>query len=67
MLGYVVGGGAWIVTPLRSASAIERCGQAPQERHARRSALNFGVLMGRAWMLGITILVVGLAGDGRTV
>jgi hypothetical protein len=40
------------------------------ERAARRSkdpralvGVSFGVLMGRAWILGITILVVGLAGE----
>ena len=28
-----------------------------------RSGINFAVLMGRAWILGLTILVVGLAGE----
>ena len=39
VLGYLVGGGTWIVSRLA------------------------GALMGRAWILGITILVVGIAGD----
>jgi hypothetical protein len=60
LLGYLAGGGAWIATRILGVLV---------ERHARtRSAkaqvgLNFGALMGRAWILGITILVVGLAGE----
>jgi hypothetical protein len=60
LLGYLVGGGAWIATRVLGVFV---------ERYARgRSAkaqvgLNFGALMGRAWILGITILVVGLAGE----
>ncbi len=44
------------------------------ERSARRSKvaegpgrINFGVFMGRAWIMGIAILVVGLAEIGKTV
>jgi hypothetical protein len=60
LLGYLVGAGAWIVT--RVVGVVV-------DRYARgRSAkaqvgLSFGALMGRAWILGITILVVGLAGE----
>ena len=43
-------------------AAIERSASAPRTR-ARRSASNFAVLMGRAWLIGIAILVVGLAGE----
>jgi hypothetical protein len=60
LLGYLVGGGVWILTRILSAY-IER---AAKGRSAKAQVgLNFGVLMGRAWILGITILVVGLAGE----
>jgi hypothetical protein len=60
VLGYVVGATAWIVT---------RIGGALVERYARtrdvktQLALNFGVLMGRVWIVGIAILVVGRTAD----
>lgn len=60
VLGYVAGAAAWIATRVLGLLI---------ERHARgKSAkaqvgLTFGALMGRAWILGITILVVGLAGE----
>ena len=60
LLGYVVGGGAWILTRILGVY-IER---AAKGRSAKAQVgLNFGALMGRAWILGITILVVGLAGE----
>jgi len=60
LLGYLVGGGAWIVTRVAGVY-IER---AAKGRSAKAQVgLNFGALMGRAWILGITILVVGLAGE----
>jgi len=60
LLGYVAGAGAWIVTRVGGVY-IER---AAKGRSAKAQVgLNFGVLMGRAWILGITILVVGLAGE----
>ncbi len=60
VLGYVVGGGAWIFTRVIGALV---------ERHARtrdfkaQMAMNFGVLMGRVWVVGIAILVVGKTAD----
>ena len=60
VLGYVVGGGAWIATRVLGA-VIER--QARGHSPKAQVGLNFGVLMGRAWILGIAILVVGLAGE----
>jgi len=60
LLGYVAGAGAWIVTRVLGVY-VER---AAKGRSAKAQVgLNFGVLMGRAWILGITILVVGLAGE----
>ncbi len=61
LLGYLAGGGVWIATRDRSASASSA---RPSGRSAKAQVgLNFGALMGRAWILGITILVVGLAGE----
>jgi hypothetical protein len=60
VLGYVVGAGAWILTRVLGAVV---------ERYARtrdiktQLALNFGVLMGRVWIVGIAILVVGKTAD----
>jgi hypothetical protein len=59
-LGYVVGAGAWILTRVLGALV---------ERHARtrdikaQLALNFGVLMGRVWIVGLAIVVVGKSAD----
>jgi hypothetical protein len=60
VLGFVVGAGAWIVTRVLGAWV---------ERYARtrdikaQIAINFGVLMGRVWVVGIAILVVGRTAD----
>jgi hypothetical protein len=60
LLGYLVGGGVWIVTRILGV-LVER---GARGRSARAQVgLNFGALMGRAWILGITILVVGLTGE----
>jgi hypothetical protein len=60
LLGYLVGGAAWIATRLLGV-AVERYAKGRTAK--QQVGLNFGALMGRAWILGITILVVGLAGD----
>jgi hypothetical protein len=59
-LGYVVAAGVWIASRVFAVSA---------ERFARthlsprgQIGLGFAVLVGRAWLLGLTILVVGLSG-----
>jgi len=61
VLGYAVGAVAWILN--RVAGVLV-------ERHARgredvRTAvgLNLGALIARTWLVGLTILAVGLAGD----
>ena len=60
MLGYAVGAGAWLFT--RAVGAlIER--QACGREFKTQIALNFGVLMGRVWVVGIAILVVGRTAD----
>lgn len=61
VLGFAVAGGVWIVTRF-SAAAIERSARRSKSPKAQ-VGINFGVFMGRAWIMGIAILVVGLAGD----
>lgn len=60
VLGYVAGAAAWIVNRALGTAA---------ERVARKKAdvraaigLNMGTLLLRAWIVALTILVVGLAG-----
>ena len=60
LLGYLAGAGAWIATRVLGA-VIEN--QARGRSAKTQVGWNFGALMGRAWILGITILVVGLAGE----
>jgi len=61
VLGYVVAGGTWIVTRIAFAW-IERAVRASGNARAQ-VGVGFAILMGRAWLMGIAILVVGLAGD----
>jgi hypothetical protein len=60
VLGYVAGAVAWIATRILGA-LIERGARGKSAK--AQVGLNFGALMGRAWILGITILVVGLTGE----
>jgi hypothetical protein len=61
LLGYVVGAGAWIVTRIAGV-VLERA--ARRSRDARAvAALNLTVLLGRVWVVGLSILAVGLAVD----
>ena len=61
LLGYLVGAGAWIVTRV-AGIVIERA--ARRSRDARAvAALNLTVLLGRVWVVGLSILAVGLAAD----
>jgi len=60
VLGYVVGGAAWIFTRVVGA-LIER--YARSRDFKAQIALNFGVMMGRVWVVGIAILVVGKTAD----
>jgi hypothetical protein len=60
-LGYLVAGGAWIASRVLGA-LIERRARAAKAPRAQ-VGIAFAVLLGRAWLLGIAILVVGLAAD----
>ena len=61
VLGYVAGALAWIVSRALGALAEHRARQLSNPRAI--VGLNFAVLMGRAWLLGLTILLVGLEGE----
>ena len=60
VLGYVVGGAAWILNRVVGV-AVERYARGRDARTA--VGLNVGALLGRAWLVGLTILAVGLAGE----
>jgi len=61
VLGYVVAGATWIVTRIAGA-ALERWARATKAPRAQ-VGIGFAVLLGRAWVMGIAILAVGLAGE----
>jgi hypothetical protein len=61
VLGYLVGAGAWILSRLAGA-LVERYAKSRQDPRAV-VGLSFAVLMGRAWVVGLAILAVGLAGS----
>jgi hypothetical protein len=63
LLGYAVGAAAWIANRALGV-AVERYAR---DRGDVRAAvgLNVGALLGRAWLVGLTILAVGLAGDRK--
>ena len=60
-LGYGVGAAAWIVNRAIGA-AVERKAKAATDVRTT-VGLNLGALIARSWLVGLTILAVGLAGD----
>jgi hypothetical protein len=60
-LGYLVGAAAWIATRF-AALAVERRAAA-SDNPKTVAGLTLFTGLGRAWLLGLTILVVGLAGE----
>jgi len=61
VLGYVVGAAAWIINR-GAAIAIERRA-AHTEDYKTALGLNMASLVLRAWLIGLTILAVGLIAD----
>jgi hypothetical protein len=61
VLGYTVAAVTWIVTRFGGA-ALERWARGVDNPRAQ-VGVGFAVLLGRAWLMGIAILVVGLASD----
>jgi hypothetical protein len=61
VLGYVVGAGVWIINRV-AATTIERRA-AHTEDYKTALGLNMASLVLRAWLIGLTILAVGLIAD----
>ena len=61
VLGYAVGAAAWIVNRALGV-LVER--RATAQADVRRAVgMNVGALIARSWLVGLTILAVGLAGE----
>jgi hypothetical protein len=60
-LGYLVGAAAWIVNRAIGA-LVERKARTATDVRAT-VGLNLGALIARSWLVGLTILAVGLAGE----
>jgi len=60
-LGYTVAAVAWILTRI-GAAALERWAKGVENPRVK-VGVGFAVMLGRVWIMGIAILVVGLAGD----
>jgi hypothetical protein len=60
VLGYVAAAVAWILSRALGVYVESRAKRLDNPRAI--VGLNFSVLMGRAWLLGLTILLVGLEG-----
>jgi hypothetical protein len=61
VLGYAVGAVAWILNRVIGALVERRAKAIGDPRKA--VGLNLGALIARSWLVGLTILAVGLAGD----
>jgi len=61
LVGYLVGGGAWTLQRGLGAWLDARAAAAADAR--RQVGIQLGGVMGRAWLMGLTILAVGLAAD----
>ena len=61
VLGYGVAGGTWIASRFAAAAIESRMKRVSNPR--AQVGVGFAVLMGRAWLMGIVILVAGLAGE----
>jgi hypothetical protein len=61
VLGYLVGAGAWILTRIAGVAAERAAARRSDARAV--AAINLAVLLGRVWIVGLSILAVGLAAD----
>jgi len=60
VLGYAVGAGVWIAQRVVEA-VLERAGRRSDAK--RELGLRFASMIARVWLIGIAILVVGIAGE----
>jgi hypothetical protein len=63
LVGYVVGGAAW--TAQRALGAFLDARAAAAKHISRSAGIQLAGVMGRAWLMGFTILAVGLLGERR--
>jgi hypothetical protein len=61
VLGYAVGGGAWIVQRVAAVVIERKAAHADNVKMAL--GLNMASLVVRAWLIGLTILAVGLIAE----
>ena len=61
VLGYVVGAAAWIIQRVAAVTIAHRAERAGDVKTAL--GLNMASLVLRAWLIGLTILAVGLIAD----
>ena len=61
VLGYAVGAAAWLANRALGV-AVDHYARGRADVRAT-IGLNVGALLGRAWLVGLTILAVGLAGE----
>ena len=61
LLGYAVGAATWALQRV-AAAAIERRASAAADVR-RQVGLNLASMLGRAWLVGLAILTVGIAGE----
>jgi hypothetical protein len=63
VLGTLVGAAAWIIQRLVALALEARAKQSDDVRTA--VGLNLAGVLGRSWLVALTILAVGLAGDRK--
>jgi hypothetical protein len=61
VLGYAAGAAAWILN--RAVGALVARHAVAQRDVRRAVGMNLGALIARSWLVGLTILAVGLAGE----
>lgn len=61
VLGYAVGAAAWVLN--RALGAVVARRATAQVDVRRAVGMNLGALIARSWLVGLTILAVGLAGE----
>ena len=63
LLGYLVGGAAWTAQRFLGSWLDARAAAAAEMRTS--AGIMLAGVMGRAWLMGLTILAVGLLGERR--
>jgi hypothetical protein len=61
LLGYAVGAATWTLQRVASVAIERRARESSDVR--RQVGLNLASMLGRAWIVGLAILTVGIAGE----